>query len=74
MARRGMTMGKRLRQLREERKWTMHDVAQKIGAREAQVSTWELDKVVPKIDWAWKLADVFEVTLDDLVGRTHHKL
>lgn len=62
-----MTLGERLRRLREERKLVQYDVAEAIGVRAQQISRWETNVQSPDPPQLVKLADFFAVSLDDLL-------
>lgn len=53
--------------LRKRRGWTQIDLARELGTRVRNaVGLWECDKVSPSVDTLCRLANVFEVTMDDL--------
>lgn len=54
--------------LRKERGWSQNDVATKTGISQVMVGKYERGDAVPSIEIAKKIADVFEVSLDYLVG------
>ncbi len=58
-----MSIGANIRQLREERKLTQEQVAEKLGVTFQAVSSWERDEYRPDLDKAVKLADIFGVSL-----------
>jgi transcriptional regulator with XRE-family HTH domain len=64
-----MTIGKKIRELRKEKKWRQKRLAEKVGVTVNMVSMWELDKYEPSIFNCIVLADVFNVTLDELCCR-----
>jgi transcriptional regulator with XRE-family HTH domain len=45
-------------------------LAFKIGCTQQCVSGWENSKIEPTLTYLWKLADVFDISIDRLVGRT----
>ena len=53
--------------LRKLRQWTQEDVADKVGVTRQAIAKWEAGDSVPDIRTARKLAEVFGVSLDDLV-------
>ena len=65
----GTAMGARLRALRVAHKLTQWDVGQAIHATPAQVSEYERGAVVPRLTALVRLADLYEVTTDYLLGR-----
>lgn len=58
----------RLRDLRTEKKLSMKELAEKINATDGAVSNWENDINEPKISYLVKLAKVFGVSSDYLLG------
>ena len=64
-----MQMNERIKQLRRKHYLTQQELAKLIGAKQTQVSQWEIGEVVPSIFNAICLADVFGVSLDALCCR-----
>lgn len=64
-----MTMGKQLRQLRESSGLTQPELAEKLGVNQSIVTRFENDTKVPSLPLAIQIADVFDCSLDKLVGR-----
>ncbi|MBR5336512.1 MAG: helix-turn-helix domain-containing protein [Lachnospiraceae bacterium] len=54
--------------LRKRKKLTQEDVAEKVGVTRQAVAKWESGDTVPDIDKCRILAEVYEVSLDDLVN------
>lgn len=65
-----MKLGKRLKELRKERKETQEQVAKAIGIVVRHYQRIELDEGLPGIEVFNDLADHFQVNLDYLAGRT----
>ena len=63
---------KRIKQLRLDNEWTQKFVAAKIGVRYQSYQAYELGLTVPSLENFIKLADLFEVSLDFLVGRKEY--
>jgi len=61
-----MVIGDRIRQLRQERRWTQAEFAEKLGVHQKQVSSYERGVNVPSTEILIKLAEAFNVTLDYL--------
>lgn len=59
-----------LHMLREERGWTQDDVAQRLGVSKMAVSNYESGKRYPKSETLEALADLFNVDMDFLIGRS----
>jgi transcriptional regulator with XRE-family HTH domain len=60
----------RLRELRARRGFTQDNVARRLGCHESAVSRWESGSRFPTGEDLVALADLFEVSIDDLLGRT----
>ena len=63
------TFGQRITNLRKEKGLTQNDIAEKIGVTAQAVSKWENDQATPDIDILIKLSDIFEISLDELLGK-----
>lgn len=61
--------GENLYALRRERKWSQQDVALKIHASQQCVSQWENGVTEPTLTYLWHLADLFDMSVDELIGR-----
>ena len=64
-----MTFSKALRRFRKDNGLTQKQVAEAIGIREAVYQRYEQNKASPSVNVVIKMADVFNVPLDYLVGR-----
>ena len=56
----------RIRRLRQERKWTQGELAEKLGIQQKQISAYERGANNPSTEVLLKLATVFDVSLDYL--------
>lgn len=56
-------------ELRKQENLSQRDLAKAIGTTQAAVSLWERGERTPDIDTLLKLADLFKVTADYLLGR-----
>ena len=52
--------------------WTQQDVADKLGIRYQSYQAYELGKAVPTLQNFLKLAELFDVSLDYLVGKSDY--
>lgn len=64
-----MEIGKRIRELREEKGINQKQLAQEIGVAQSAVSQWESQTNEPKASYVKSLADYFDVSADYLLGR-----
>lgn len=65
-----MHLAARLRELRARRGYTQDHVAKRLGCHESAVSRWESGSRFPTGEDLVALADLFEVSTDDLLGRS----
>ncbi len=64
------TFGKRFSRLRKEKGLTQDDIAFKVNISPQAVSKWENDLSMPDISILGDLADILDVTLDELLGKS----
>lgn len=64
------TLGKRIMQNRKRLGLTQDQLADKLGVTAQAVSKWENDQSCPDISTLPKLAEIFGITVDELLGRT----
>lgn len=64
------TLENRLKILRKENGYTQEDVANKLGLTKSAYGYYEQGKTVPDAHTLSKLANIFDVTTDYLLGRT----
>ncbi len=66
--------GKELKYHRIVRNKSLRDVEKDTGISDTNLSRWENGKVLPNIDFCVILADYYEISLDELIGRdTYYK-
>ena len=65
-----MSVGSRIFELRMSKNLSQSALADMLDVSRQSVSKWETDSAVPDLDKLIKLCDVFDVTLDELTGRT----
>ena len=59
-------MQNRLRVLRAERRWSQADLAEKLGVSRQTVNAIETEKYDPSLPLAFKIARVFEQTIESI--------
>ena len=64
-----MNLGKTILALRKAKNVTQEDMAAELGVTAAAVSKWENDYTLPDILMLCAIADYFQVTTDELLGR-----
>lgn len=55
-------------QLRKYRQMTQEELAEKVGVTRQAVAKWEAGETMPDLERSRRLADIFEVSLDDLAS------
>lgn len=63
-----MAIGNKIYELRKENKLSQEKLAERIGVTRQTISNWELNESSPDLKQANILAEVFGVSLDELVG------
>ncbi len=63
------SFGTRLADLRREHNLTQNDIADRLNISAQVVSKWENDLTSPDIDTLLKLSDIFNITVDELLGK-----
>lgn len=66
-------LGERLIELRNRRKLTQQEIANKMHLSRSTYAQYEINRRVPEYLTLEKLADFFEVSIDYLVGREENK-
>ena len=64
-----MNLGERIYELRNRKNLSQGALADALDVSRQSVSKWENNMAVPDLDKLIKLCDIFEVSLDELVGR-----
>ena len=65
-----MTMGEKIKQLRNEKGLSQEKLAEELNVSRSAVAKWETDGGIPEIDNLIQLATVFDISLDELLGNT----
>ena len=69
-----MTFGERLRDLRTNRKMSQKDLAVRISIAKSAISFYESDERFPSYEMLIKIARIFNVTTDYLLGIERNRL
>lgn len=64
-----MTLGKNIKNCREKRGLSQPQLADRLGISFKTISSWEIDRTEPNIGMLIKMAAIFNITVDDLVGK-----
>ncbi|MEG0283224.1 MAG: helix-turn-helix transcriptional regulator [Erysipelotrichales bacterium] len=65
-----MKFNERVLELRKDNNLTQEEVAEKLDVSRQTISNWETGSAQPTIDKAIELAQLYNISLDDLVGNT----
>lgn len=65
-----MSFGKRLLEARKRKGVSQEDIANDLGTKGPVIGRYERDEMKPSIDVAAKMAELLDVSLDYLVGKT----
>lgn len=63
------TIGHNIRTLRKEHNMTQEQLAQQLNMKRQTLSNYEIGKRIPDIYELITIADIFDVTLDEIAGR-----
>ena len=61
-------LGQNLKDMRIKNKYNQEDIAEQLGVTKQTISNWEKGKRTPDINHLIKLANIYQVTLDNLIG------
>ena len=64
-----MDLGKKLKELRKSYNLTQEELAKKIGASRVNYTRYETGKVRPDYETIIKIADFYDISLDELFDR-----
>ena len=68
-----MTFGENLKRIRKERGLSQEEVAQKLFLSRQSISKWENDSAEPGVESLKAMADLYHVSIDELVMRSEPK-
>ncbi len=69
-----VVLGERIYSLRMAKGMTQEQMASVLSISPAAVSKWERDLATPSIELLWALADFFDCSIDELVGRKSEQI
>lgn len=61
--------GEALKYQRELRNLSQSELARATGLKQQMISHWEANKGLPNIDFCVRLAEYYDITVDELIGR-----
>ena len=62
-------LGSNIKRLRKENNIKQMELAKQIGVDRTSLSSYENEKRMPDILVLWNIADIFHISIDELVGR-----
>ncbi len=66
-------MNNRLRVLRAERAWSQQDLAERLEVSRQSVNAIETGRYDPSLPLAFKIADLFDLTIEDIFTNPNRK-
>ena len=69
-----MEIGTKIFELRKQNNLSQEKLAEMVGVSRQTISKWELGETSPDIKQAKRLAEIFRVSLDQLVGNDTHNV
>lgn len=63
-----MTIGERIKELRQEKKWTQRDLGNALGFTAVAIGSWEHGRTTPSMNSIKEIAKLFDVPVDYIVG------
>ena len=67
------SLGQRIARLRRNKGLTQEDLGDKVGVSSQAVSKWETDSSVPDVTLLVKIANIFDISVDELLGNDRIK-
>lgn len=64
-----INIAENIRFFRKQAGLTQEELAARFGSRKTLISNYEIGRNTPDIETLWELADIFDITIDELVGR-----
>jgi putative transcriptional regulator len=65
-------MKNRLKILRAERNWTQEELGKRVGVSRQAINALETEKHDPSLDLAYRIADTFKVSVEQIFENPHH--
>ena len=65
-----MDFSEKLKQLRQNKKWTQDELAEKLFISRTAISKWESGRGFPSIESLKALSKVFDVSIDELLSNS----
>jgi transcriptional regulator with XRE-family HTH domain len=68
-----MSLGRTIARLRKLKDWKQSDLAERLEVHSSHVTRWEQDRVRPRVSTVEKLAEVFEVSIEELLAEDQQR-
>ena len=62
-------IGRNIKRIRTDNNMTQKDLAYRLKVERPTLTHYEKGDRVPSIDILWNIADIFDISIDELVGR-----
>ena len=62
-----MEINEKIKQYRKKQKWTQKELSEQLKVSDKTISSWETGRTYPDLDSLIELADLFEISLDELI-------
>ena len=62
-------LGEKIINERKNHKLSQEELAEMVGVTRQTISNWELNETSPDLKQAQKLSDIFNISMDELIGR-----
>lgn len=69
-----MTLGERILKYRKKAGISQEELADRLSVTRQSISLWETDQTLPTLDNLIALADIFDISMDELCGRTVYNI
>lgn len=66
-------LGDNIRFFREQLGWTQKQLAERVSISRSVLTRWERGSLTPDIQYLISLSDIFQISIDSLVGRKHNQ-
>ena len=63
-----ISIGKRIQTFRKQKGMSQQDLSDYLGITRQAISKWELDQTLPDLETLVKMAELFEISLNELIG------
>lgn len=66
-------LGKNIKKFRLLKGWSQQQLGEKMGVSRQTITNWETDYRDPDLEKAFKLAEIFDISLEELLGQDNTK-